>query len=52
MVIGVTYMRLAHFQHALTAFDDAIRLYDKSSQLFFRRSQALSYNRAATLEEL
>ena len=52
MMICIAYMKLGHFKLAQIAIDDAMKIHDKSSQLYYRKSQALSYNKSATIEEL
>jgi tetratricopeptide (TPR) repeat protein len=50
--LGCCYMNLTHFGAALEAFEEGFKITQGSSQLHFRRSQARSYNKASTLEEL
>eukprot|EP01017_Pseudomicrothorax_dubius_P029889 TRINITY_DN3671_c0_g1_i1.p1 TRINITY_DN3671_c0_g1~~TRINITY_DN3671_c0_g1_i1.p1 ORF type:complete len:559 (+),score=120.23 TRINITY_DN3671_c0_g1_i1:998-2674(+) len=50
--ICVCFMKLSHYKEAVAAANDGIALTNLSSQLYFRRAQALAYNKESTLEEL
>lgn len=52
MNMTATYMKLKHFKQALITLEDALKIFDKSSQLFLKRSQAISYNLLSSLQEL
>lgn len=52
MLLGVCYMKLNHYALANQAIEESIKIYDKSTQLFYRKSQTISYNKWSTLEEL
>ena len=50
--IAACYLKENNFYEALTALEDAIKLNDKNAILYFRRSQALAYNKDSHLEDL
>lgn len=50
--ISACYLKESNFYEALTALEDAIKINDKSVILYFRRSQALAYNKDSHLEDL
>ncbi|KRX00116.1 hypothetical protein PPERSA_07223 [Pseudocohnilembus persalinus] len=52
MLIGVVYIKLKHFKLAITAIEESQKIHDKSTQLEYRKSQAITYNKWSTLEEL
>lgn len=52
MNLATTYMKLFHFKLAEQALADAMKITDKNSQIYLRRSQALSYNKWATIKDL
>lgn len=50
--IAACYLKENHFYEALAALEDAIKINDKNATLYFRRSQALAYNKDSHLEDL
>jgi len=52
LALSCAYLKLNHYSMAITAIDEGIKLNGMTSQLYFRRSQARAYNKAATLEDL
>lgn len=52
MLLAIVFMKQFHFKLALQALEDAKCVNDKSSMIYFRRSQALSYNKFASLKGL
>jgi tetratricopeptide (TPR) repeat protein len=50
--LGTAYMMACHFDEALLCFEEAHSLQPSNSILFFRWSQALSYNELASLDRL
>ena len=50
--IAACYLKENNFYESLTALEDAIKLHDKNAILYFRRSQALAYNKDSHLEDL
>jgi len=52
MNLASVFMKLNYFKLAEQALSDAMKITDKNSQILFRRSQALSYNKWASLKEL
>ena len=52
MSLAIAYMKCYHFKLAQIALDDAYKITQKSSQILFRRSQAISYNKYTDLKDL
>ncbi|EAS06282.3 transmembrane protein, putative (macronuclear) [Tetrahymena thermophila SB210] len=52
MSLAVAYMKCFYFKMAQIALDDAYKITQKSSQILFRRSQAVAYNKFSTIKEL
>jgi hypothetical protein len=50
--LSVAYMRLFHFKLARIALEDGMKISDKSSLIFYRRSQALAYDKFSDLNDL
>lgn len=50
--LGVAYMMNLNFSEAIKVFEEAKQYNEKSSILFFRWSQSVSYNEMSTLEQL
>ena len=50
--ISACYLKENNFYEALTALEDALKINEKNSILYFRRSQALAYNKDSHLEDL
>lgn len=50
--ISGCYLKESNFYEALTALEDALKINDKNAILYFRRSEALAYNKDSHLEDL
>lgn len=50
--LGTAYMMSYHFTEALGCFEEAVKLNDRNSILFFRWSQLLAYNELSSVEKL
>ncbi len=49
---SAVYCKLFHFKEAMRCCDDALRLTQKSAEVYYRRSQAATYNRGSSIEQL
>ncbi|EGR30496.1 hypothetical protein IMG5_130470 [Ichthyophthirius multifiliis] len=52
MSLAVAYMKCFYFKMAQVALDDALKITQKSSQIYFRKSQCVAYNKFSDLKEL
>lgn len=50
--LAVCYLRLSHYSEAMAAVEEAMKMNNTSSQLFFRRAQVRAFNKGSTLEDL
>ncbi len=50
--LGTAYLMSCHFEEAVAAFEEAHAIHTANSILYFRWSQALSYDELASLERL
>jgi len=49
---AIIYMKLSHFKEAVKCCNDALRLTKQSADVFYRKSQALTYNKCSNFEML
>jgi ribosomal protein L12E/L44/L45/RPP1/RPP2 len=52
LALSCAYLKLNHYSTAIVAIEEAMKLNNASSQLYFRRSQARAYNKGSSLEDL
>ncbi len=52
MSLAIAYMKCYYFKLALIALDDALKITQKSSQIYFRKSQAVAHNKFSDVKEL
>lgn len=50
--MSICYMREANFKEAIECIEDALKLNERNSLIYFRRSQALACNLCANLKKL
>lgn len=50
--ISACYLKMSNYYEALTSLEDAIKINEKNAVLYFRRSQALAYNKDSHLDDL